>query len=88
MPWDPLAEWGPLDSDFDELSPPSNLLARKTWFQQSQIYQPICTNLICTNLICTNLICTNLICTKPHFYHPLKRGVLCEPRDISIVNSR
>ena len=24
MPWEPLAEWGPLDSDFDELSPPSN----------------------------------------------------------------
>ena len=23
MPWEPLAEWGPLDSDFDELSPPS-----------------------------------------------------------------
>ena len=24
MPWEPLAGWGPLDSDFDELSPPSN----------------------------------------------------------------
>ena len=23
MHWEPLAEWGPLDSDFDELSPPS-----------------------------------------------------------------
>ena len=23
MPWEPLAEWGPLASDFDELSPPS-----------------------------------------------------------------
>ena len=23
MPWEPLADWGPLDSDFDELSPPS-----------------------------------------------------------------
>ena len=23
MPWEPLAEWGPLDSHFDELSPPS-----------------------------------------------------------------
>ena len=22
MPWEPLAGWGPLDSDFDELSPP------------------------------------------------------------------
>ena len=23
MPWEPLAKWGPLDSDFDELPPPS-----------------------------------------------------------------
>ena len=22
MPWQPLAEWGPIDSDLDELSPP------------------------------------------------------------------
>ena len=38
------------------------LNARTTWFHQSQIYQPTC----------TNLICTELICTKPHFYHPPK----------------
>ena len=25
MPWEPLAEWGPLDSDFDELSPPLSM---------------------------------------------------------------
>ena len=28
--------------------PRRDLLARKTWFHQSQIYQPICTNLIFT----------------------------------------
>ena len=22
MPWEPLAKWGPLDSDFGDLSPP------------------------------------------------------------------
>ena len=39
-----------------------DLLACTTCFHQSQVYQPIC----------TNLICTELICTKPHFYHPPK----------------
>ena len=39
-----------------------DLLACTTWFHQSQVYQPIC----------TNLTCTKLICTKPHFYHPPK----------------
>ena len=41
-----------------------DLLACTTWFHQSQVYQPIC----------TNLTCTKLICTKPHFYHPPKNG--------------
>ena len=30
MPSEPLAEWGPLDSDFDELSPPT-LLWQKSY---------------------------------------------------------
>jgi hypothetical protein len=29
MCWEPLAEWGPLDTDFGDLSPPPNLGLKK-----------------------------------------------------------
>ena len=36
MPWEPLAEWGPLDSDIDELSPPPLAMSPESWNKQEK----------------------------------------------------
>ena len=50
-------------------------LALTTYFHQSQIYKPIC----------TNFICTELICIKPHFYQKWSLALGKTPRFIDAV---